>query len=62
MKLTLQDTKLLIEVINRELDITRLKINNTNDILEKSHLVNLQSLRNDFENHFFDEKINRKDK
>jgi hypothetical protein len=61
MKLTLQDTKLLIEVINRELDITRLKINNTNDILEKSHLVNLQSLRNDFENHFFDQVIDKEE-
>ena len=62
MNINTKDARLLIEVINKELDNTRLKIENTNDLLEKSHLVNLQSLRNDFENHFFDETINREDK
>ena len=54
MKLTLQNTKLLIEVINRELDITRLKINNTSadNFRKKSFGSHLQSLRNDFEESF----------
>lgn len=61
MKLTLQDARILIDVINKELDITRLKIESTNDPLEKSHLLNLQSLRNDFENHFFDQVIDKEE-
>ena len=61
MKLTLQDARILIDVINKELDITRLKIESTNDPLEKSHLVNLQSLRNDFENYFFDQVIDKEE-
>ena len=61
MNLTLQDARILIDVINKELDITRLKIESTNDPLEKSHLLNLQSLRNDFENHFFDQVIDKEE-
>jgi len=62
MNINTTDARLLIEVINKELDITRLKIENTNDLLEHSHLINLQILRNDFENHFRQQTINRKDK
>ena len=62
MNINTKDARLLIEVINKELDITRLKIENTNDLLEHSHLINLQILRNDFENHFRQQTINRKDK
>ena len=61
MNLTLQDARILIDVINKELDITRLKIESTNDLLEKSHLLNLQSLRNDFENYFFDQVIDKEE-
>ena len=61
MNITLQDARILIDVINKELDITRLKIESTNDPLEKSHLLNLQSLRNDFENHFFDQVIDKEE-
>ena len=61
MNITLQDARILIDVINKELDITRLKIESTNDALEKSHLLNLQSLRNDFENHFFDQVIDKEE-
>ena len=62
MNINTTDARLLIEVINKELDNTRLKIENTNDLLEHSHLINLQILRNDFENHFRQQTINRKDK
>tara|TARA_Y100000592_G_scaffold93156_1_gene155933 strand:- start:585 stop:773 length:189 start_codon:yes stop_codon:yes gene_type:complete len=61
MNITLQDARILIDVINKELDITRLKIESTNDALEKSHLLNLQSLRNDFENYFFDQVIDKEE-
>ena len=61
MNITLRDARIVIDVINKELDITRLKIESTNDPLEKSHLLNLQSLRNDFENHFFDQVIDKEE-
>ena len=61
MNITLRDARIVIDVINKELDITRLKIESTNDPLEKSHLVNLQSLRNDFENYFFDQVIDKEE-
>jgi thymidine kinase len=57
MKVSTQNARILIDVINKELEITRLKIENTNDLLEKNHLVVLQGLRNEFENHFFNETI-----
>ena len=62
MNINTKDARLLIEVINKELDNTRLKIQNTNDLLEQNHLIILQGLRNDFENHFFNQTIERKDK
>jgi hypothetical protein len=62
MNINTKDARLLIEVINKELDNTRLKIENTNDLLEKNHLIILQGLRNEFENHFFNQTIERKDK
>ena len=62
MNITLRDARIVIDVINKELDITRLKIESTNDLLEKSHLLNLQSLRNDFENYFFGLIIDKKEK
>ena len=61
MNITLRDARIVIDVINKELDITRLKIESTNDALEKSHLLNLQSLRNDFENYFFDQVIDKEE-
>ena len=61
MNITLRDARIVIDVINKELDITRLKIENTNDLLEKSHLVTLQSIRNNIEQYFFDELIDREE-
>tara|TARA_R100001015_G_C4455199_1_gene43974 strand:- start:139 stop:339 length:201 start_codon:yes stop_codon:yes gene_type:complete len=62
MNINSKDARILIEVINKELDITRLKIENTNDLLEQNHLIILQGLRNEFENHFHNQTIDRKDK
>ena len=61
MNISTIDTRVLINVINKELEITRLIIENGNDLLDKSYLVDLQSLRNKFENHFFDEVIEREE-
>ena len=61
MNISTIDTRVLINVINKELEITRLRIENGNDLLDKSYLVDLQSLRNKFENHFFDEVIEREE-
>ena len=61
MNISTIDTRILINVINKELEITRLRIENGNDLLDKSYLVDLQSLRNKFENHFFDEVIEREE-
>jgi len=58
MKISTQSARILIDVISKELEITRLKIENTNDLLEKNYLVILQGLRNEFENHFFNKTIN----
>tara|TARA_R100000084_G_scaffold74292_1_gene33379 strand:- start:1137 stop:1331 length:195 start_codon:yes stop_codon:yes gene_type:complete len=55
MEISTRDARLLINVINTELEITRVKVENTNDPLEKSYLLNLQSLRSDFEYHFLDQ-------
>ena len=60
MEISTRDARLLINVINTELEITRFKVENTNDPLDRSHLLNLQSLRSDFEHHFFDQ-INNKE-
>jgi hypothetical protein len=61
MNISTIDTRVVINVINKELEITRLRIENGNDLLDKSYLVDLQSLRNKFENHFFDEVIEREE-
>lgn len=61
MNISTIDTRVLINVINKELEITRLRIENGNDLLDKSYLVDLQCLRNKFENHFFDEVIEREE-
>ena len=61
MNISTIDTRVLINVINKELEITRLRIENGNDLLDKSYLVDLQFLRNKFENHFFDEVIEREE-
>jgi len=62
MEISTKNASILIDVINKQLEITRLKIQNTNDLLEQNHLIILQGLRNDFENHFFNQTIERKDK
>ena len=61
MNISTIDTRILINVINEELKITRLKIESGNDLLDKSYLVSLQNLRNKFEDHFFDEVIEREE-
>ena len=62
MEISTKNARILIDVINKELDITRLKIENKNDLLEQNHLITLEGLRNEFESHFFNQTINRKDK
>jgi len=62
MEISTKNARILIDVINKELDITRLKIENKNDLLEQNHLITLEGLRNEFENHFFNQTISRKDK
>ena len=59
MKISTKNASILIDVINKQLEITRLKIQNTDDLLEQNHLVILQGLRNDFENHFFNQTIKK---
>ena len=62
MEISTKNASILIDVINKQLEITRLKIQNTDDLLEQNHLIILQGLRNEFENHFFNQTIDRKDK
>ena len=62
MKISTKNASILIDVINKQLEIIRLKIQNTDDLLEQNHLIILQGLRNEFENHFFNQTIDRKDK
>lgn len=52
MKISTKNASILIDVINKQLEITRLKLQNTDDLLEQNHLIILQGLRNEFENHF----------
>ena len=59
MEISTKNASILIDVINKQLEITRLKIQNTDDLLEQNHLVILQGLRNDFENHFFNQTIKK---
>ena len=62
MEISTKNASILIDVINKQLEITRLKIQNTDDLLEQNHLIILQGLRNEFENHFHNQTIDRKDK
>ena len=62
MKISTKNASILIDVINKQLEITRLKLQNTDDLLEQNHLIILQGLRNEFENHLFNQTIDRKDK
>ena len=62
MEISTKNASILIDVINKQLEITRLKLQNTDDLLEQNHLIILQGLRNEFENHFFNQTIDRKDK
>ena len=62
MKISTKNASILIDVINKQLEITRLKLQNTDDLLEQNHLIILQGLRNELENHFFNQTIDRKDK
>ena len=57
MEINTIELRTLINVINKELEITRLRIDNSNDLLDKSYLVDLQALRNKLESYFFDEVI-----
>ena len=59
-----EQTRILIDIVNKDLDITRLKILNDDDLLEQNHLIILQGVRNMLENHFTDiiNPFNRKDK
>ena len=47
-----EQTRILIDVVNKDLDITRLKILSDDDLLEQNHLIILQDVRNMLENHF----------
>ena len=59
-----EEIRILIDVVNKDLDITRLKILSDDDLLEQNHLIILQDVRNMLENHFTDiiNLFNRKDK
>ena len=50
MKISTKNASILIDVINKQLEITTLKLQNTDDLLEQNHLIILQGLRNEFEN------------
>ena len=55
-----EQTRILIDVVNKDLDITRLKILSDDDLLEQNHLIILQDIRNKLENNFI--QFNVKDK
>ena len=55
-----EEIRILIDVVNKDLDITRLKILNDDDLLEQNHLIILQDIRNKLENNFI--QFNVKDK
>ena len=55
-----EQTRILIDVVNKDLDITRLKILSDDDLLEQNHLIILQDVRNKLENNFI--QFNVKDK
>ena len=47
-----EEVRILIDVVNKDLDITRLRILNDDDILENNYLITLQGIRNKLENNF----------
>ena len=55
-----EEIRILIDVVNKDLDITRLKILSDDDLLEQNHLIILQDIRNKLENNFI--QFNVKDK
>tara|TARA_R100001129_G_C5245179_1_gene226650 strand:- start:656 stop:838 length:183 start_codon:yes stop_codon:yes gene_type:complete len=55
-----EQIRILIDVVNKDLDITRLRILNDDDILEHNYLITLQDIRNILENNFT--QFNVKDK
>ena len=55
-----EQTRILIDIVNKDLDITRLKILSDDDLLEQNHLIILQDVRNKLENNFI--QFNVKDK
>ena len=55
-----EEIRILIDVVNKDLDITRLKILSDDDLLEQNHLIILQDVRNKLENNFI--QFNVKDK
>ena len=55
-----EEGRILIDVVNKDLDITRLRILNDDDILENNYLITLQGIRNKLENNFI--QFNVKDK
>ena len=55
-----EEVRILIDVVNKDLDITRLRILNDDDILENNYLITLQDIRNKLENNFI--QFNVKDK
>ena len=55
-----EEIRILIDVVNKDLDITRLKILSDDDLLEQNHLIILQDIRNKLENNFT--QFNVKDK
>jgi hypothetical protein len=55
-----EEVRILIDVVNKDLDITRLRILNDDDILENNYLITLQGIRNKLENNFI--QFNVKDK
>ena len=55
-----EEIRILIDVVNKDLDIARLKILSDDDLLEQNHLIILQDVRNKLENNFI--QFNVKDK
>ena len=55
-----EEVRILIDVVNKDLDITRLRILNDDDILENNYLITLQDIRNKLENNFIQFNVNDK--
>ena len=50
-----EEVRILIDVVNKDLDITRLRILNDDDILENNYLITLQDIRNKLEDELSNE-------